>query len=126
MPFGFTNAASTFQGLMNSIFKPFLGKCVLVVFDDLPIYKCCKDHVQHVDTVLKLLEEISMDFISGLPKSKGKSVTMVVIEKLTKNSHFYALSHSFKASLVSTAFMETIQKLHGNPNRLQVCFSLTN
>ena len=56
-----------------------------------------------------------MDFITGLPKSKGKSVIMVVVDRLTKYAHFCALSHPFKASAVSTAFMETIQKLHGNP-----------
>ena len=32
IPFGLTNAPSTFQGLMNSIFKPFLRKLVLVFF----------------------------------------------------------------------------------------------
>eukprot|EP00253_Pinus_taeda_P026716 PITA_26716 len=50
-----------------------------------------------------------------LPKSEGKSVIMVVVDKLTKYAHFCALSHPIKASTVSTAFMETIQKLHGNP-----------
>ena len=54
MPFGLANAHSTFQSLMNSVFKPF----VLVFFDDILIYnKSWKDHVQHVDRVLKLLEE---------------------------------------------------------------------
>jgi hypothetical protein len=60
-------------------------------------------------------EEVSMDFITGLPKSKGKSVIMVIVDRLTKYAHFCALSHPFKASTVSTAFMETVQKLHGSP-----------
>eukprot|EP00253_Pinus_taeda_P008739 PITA_08739 len=60
-------------------------------------------------------EDVPMDFITGLPKSEGKSVIMVVVDRLTKYAHFSALSHPFKASTISTAFMETIQKLHGNP-----------
>ena len=57
-------------------------------------------------------EEISLDFITSLLKSERKSVIMVVVDRLTKYAHFYVLSHPFKASTVSTAFMETIQKLH--------------
>jgi hypothetical protein len=60
-------------------------------------------------------EEVSMDFITWLPKSEGKSVIMVIVDRLTKYTHFYALSHPFKASTVSTAFMETVQKIHGSP-----------
>ena len=54
-----------------------------------------------------------MDFITGLPKSEGKSVIMVVVDRLNKYAHFCALSHPFNASTVASAFMETIQKLHG-------------
>jgi hypothetical protein len=59
-------------------------------------------------------EEVSMDFITGLPKFEGKSVIMVIVDRLTKYAHFCALSHPFKASTVATAFMETVQKLHGS------------
>ena len=61
-------------------------------------------------------EEVSMDSITSLPKSKGKSVIMVVVDILTKYAHFCELSPPFKASTVANAFMEKIQKLHGNPN----------
>ena len=56
-----------------------------------------------------------MDFITGLPESEGKSVIMVVVDRLTKYAHFCALSHPFKASTVATTFMNRIQKLHGSP-----------
>ena len=56
-----------------------------------------------------------MDFITGLPKSKGKSVIMVVVDRLTRYAHFCALSRPFKASTVATAFTDVVQKLHGTP-----------
>jgi hypothetical protein len=60
-------------------------------------------------------EEVSMDFITGLPKSEGKSVIMVVVDRLTKYAHFCALSHPFNTNTVTIAFMEIVQKLHGTP-----------
>jgi len=60
-------------------------------------------------------EEVSMDLIIELPKSEGKSVIMVIFDRLTKYTHFCALSHPFKSSTVATAFMETFQNLHGSP-----------
>ena len=57
-----------------------------------------------------------MDFITGLPNSREKSVIMVVVDRITKYAHFCALSHPFKASMVTNSFMETVQKLHGTPN----------
>ena len=59
-----------------------------------------------------------MEFITGLPNSKGKSFIMVVFDRITNYEHFCALHHPFKASIVATAFMEIIQKLHGNPKNI--------
>jgi hypothetical protein len=43
-------------------------------------------------------ESISMDFIIGLPKTQGKDCIFVVVEKLTKFSHFFAIATDFSAT----------------------------
>ena len=60
-------------------------------------------------------EEVSMDFIIGLPKSERNTIIMVVVGWLTKYDHFFSLYHPFKESIIATKFMETIQNLHGVP-----------
>jgi hypothetical protein len=58
MPFGLCNVPSTFQSLMNHVFRPFLRHFVLVFFDDILIYrKTWTDHINHVDQVLHLLSQ---------------------------------------------------------------------
>ena len=56
-----------------------------------------------------------MYFIIGIPKSEGKNVIMVVVDRLTKYAHFCSLSHPFNTSTTTTSLMEIIQNLHGNP-----------
>jgi hypothetical protein len=59
--------------------------------------------------------DISLDFIEGLPKSKGKDVILVVVDRLTKYAHFIPLSHPYTVNNVADMFMENIIKLHGPP-----------
>jgi hypothetical protein len=60
--------------------------------------------------------KVSMYFITCLLKFEGKSVIMVVVDRLTKYSHFCALSHPSKSRTLIMSFIETVQKLDGTPN----------
>ena len=59
--------------------------------------------------------DISMDFIEGLPKSQGKEVILVVVDRFIKNAHFVALSHPYTAEVVAQAYLNNIYKVHDLP-----------
>lgn len=54
-----------------------------------------------------------MDFIEGLPSSKGYNVLWVVVDRFTKYAHFVPLIHPYTALTLAQFFMKYIFKVHG-------------
>ncbi|KAL0539556.1 hypothetical protein IC582_023772 [Cucumis melo] len=61
-------------------------------------------------------ENVSMDFITGLPRTlRGFTVIWVVVDRLTKSAHFVPGKSTYTASKWAQLYMSEIVRLHGVP-----------
>jgi hypothetical protein len=58
MPFRLTNAPATYQALINNVLQEHLNIFVIAYLNNILIYsKNKKEHIEHVQTVLRLLQQ---------------------------------------------------------------------
>ena len=50
--------------------------------------------------------DITRDFIDGLLHSQGKSVIVVVVDRLSKYAHFVAIFHPYIAATIAQVFVK--------------------
>lgn len=53
-------------------------------------------------------EDLSMDFVTGLPAVRGHMVIIVVVDRLSKYCHLGSLSANYSAMLVADYFIKRI------------------
>ena len=63
-------------------------------------------------------EDLSLDFIVGLPPSQGHSTVLVIVDRFSKGVHLGSLPAQHTAFAVAQLFMEICGKLHGQPRSL--------
>jgi hypothetical protein len=64
-------------------------------------------------------EEISMDFITGLPVTqKGNDSIWVIVDRLTKSAHFLPVKTTYRPPKYANIYIAEIVRLHGIPRTI--------
>src|SRR5258706_6197675 len=63
-------------------------------------------------------QDISMDFVTGLPWSKGKNAILVVVCRLTKMRHLIACWATITAEELACLYTKYVARIHGLPQSI--------
>nr|GFB51888.1 retrotransposon protein, putative, Ty3-gypsy subclass [Tanacetum cinerariifolium] len=75
--------------------------------------------LQPLDIPVWKWDEISMDFVTGLPRTQGRhDAIWVVVDRLTKSAHFLPIRKDYSISKLAETFQQEIVRLHGTPSAI--------
>jgi hypothetical protein len=64
-------------------------------------------------------EDISMDFVNGLPRTpRGNDSIWVIVDRLTKVTHFIPMRTTYGGDKLARLYVDNILKLHGVPKSI--------
>ena len=60
-------------------------------------------------------DQITMDFVTGLPKTRGFDSIWVIVDRLTKSAHFLPVKTQYNVETLAELYKGEIIRLHGIP-----------
>nr|GEZ64603.1 hypothetical protein [Tanacetum cinerariifolium] len=100
---------------MKQDIATFVGKCLICQQVKIE-HQRASGLLQPLDIPVWKWDEISMDFVTGLPRTQKKNDAIwVVVGRLTKSSHFLPICKDFLISILADIFQHEIVRLHGTP-----------
>lgn len=74
--------------------------------------------LQPIPPTTSIWEDITMDFIVGLPANNRQTIIFVVVDRFSKASHFGILPTHFTAYKTAKLFTQMVCKLYGYPKSI--------
>nr|GFD00888.1 retrotransposable element Tf2 [Tanacetum cinerariifolium] len=75
--------------------------------------------LQPLDILVWKWDEISMDFVTGLPQTQRRhNAIWVVVDRLTKSAHFLPIRKHYSISRLAEIFQQEIIRLHDTPSAI--------
>lgn len=103
-------------GMLQDI-KTFITKCLICQQMKYETKKT-PGLLQPIPLPAAIWEDLSLDFITGLPPSNKYTAILVVVDRFSKGVHLAPLTPNYTAHNVANIFFNTVCKLHGIPRSL--------
>jgi Integrase zinc binding domain len=115
----------TYHRLIQLLYWPLMKHDVIIFAQSCTTCQMTKSEHNPTPDLLQPLpvphtpwSSVGLDFIIGLPKSEGKEVILVVVDRFIKFAHLIPLTHPYSASDVAHQFFQHIYTLHGMPTSI--------
>ncbi|KAI0994621.1 hypothetical protein K3495_g13560 [Podosphaera aphanis] len=122
---GHPGREKTFELASRDYFWPSMRKYIARYVRNCHSCRRSKPNQQAKQGVLRLLpiarqpwQEISMDFVTGLPLSEGYDAIMVVVDRLTKMRHLIPCHTTVNSKDVAILYLNNVWKIHGLPTHV--------
>ncbi|GJU96352.1 putative nucleotidyltransferase, ribonuclease H, partial [Tanacetum coccineum] len=100
---------------MKQDIATFVGKCLICQQVKIE-HQRASGLLQPLDIPVWKWDEISMDFVTGLPRTQKKNDAIwIVVDRLTNSANFLPIRKDFSISRLADIFQQEIVRLHGTP-----------